>query len=167
MRVLDIPAGKPTHQAAEDGVAGAPVGRHGVIDPREAVPVYDIGAVFQDGADQLGNVGRLMLAVAVQLQGYREALRSRIVQAGSDRRADTQVPRMPQHVIGARLARGGAGAVRRAVVDDAHLKAKAHLREGRGAPAGCRHYITDRRCLVQRRYQHHHRGRGCGPIFHR
>ncbi len=108
-----------------------------------------------------------MLAVAVQLQGYREPARTRIVQAGPDRRADTRVPRMPQHVIGARLARGGAGAVRRAVVDDAHLEAKAHLREGRGAPAGRGHYITDRRCFVQRRYQHHHRRRGGGPIFHR
>ena len=116
------------------------LGGREVLD-RLDLPVADdhVGLAAQDRADQLGDVGPLVLVVGVGVDDHVGAELEARVQPGLEGGGQALVVRQPDDVVDAVLARDLDGAVARAVVDDQPLDdvEPGHLaRQPRRASAG-------------------------------
>ena len=95
---------------------------------QEPVALGVVGDPIGDGIEELGQIGRVHLAVAGHDHGGVDAQRQRLSVARDDRRPDAAVQDVPRHVealaVPVGLADGaghGGGGVQRGVVDDDHI----------------------------------------------
>jgi hypothetical protein len=128
----------------------------------------DVRLVREKRREDLRQLRRIVLAVAVDLHSDVEAVLVRVAVARLDRSADAQVERQAQHVDALRSGDGG-GAVDRAVVDDDDLEPRVEGADLVDHRADARFLVErghDRKSPLGRELRLHHRRLGLRELDH-
>src|SRR5690606_23521858 len=118
LAILDRTAGEQREQQREDAIAPAPARAHLARRARKAGAEHVVGLAAQDRADHRGNLRRIVLAVAVEVDRRTGAALAGCSEPGPDRGAQPAAVRLPDHDVGPGCLGNRPGAIGRAVVDD-------------------------------------------------
>lgn len=131
---------------------------HSLAATEEAGPEDVLRPPARDRIEQPLEIARVVLAVAVQVDGGGVPTFARGLEAAAQRRPDP-----PRAVVGAHLGAGGPGdlrrAVLRAVVDDEHVE--RHAARFSGQPG---EHAADRSLLVARHHDRQAAASLAGPV---